>query len=102
MKVAVVSTDGINVNEHFGKAERFLIYELDANSTSLIEERKSTPLSVNDLQHSFNPERFKNVVNVIKDCKKVYITQIGDVPAEKLKAENIEPVIFDGPIKDIK
>ena len=27
MKIGIVSTDGKNVNDHFGKAERFLIYE---------------------------------------------------------------------------
>ncbi len=27
-KVAVTSTDGISINEHFGKSQEFLIYEV--------------------------------------------------------------------------
>jgi predicted Fe-Mo cluster-binding NifX family protein len=101
MKIAVVSTDGVNVNDHFGKAERFLIYEIKDGKLTLIEERQSVPLSVNDPNHPFDPERFGNIVKMIKDCEKVFVTQIGEVPAEKLKAEGIEPVIFGGAIKDI-
>ena len=28
-RIAVVSTDGLNVDDHFGKARRFLIYDLN-------------------------------------------------------------------------
>jgi predicted Fe-Mo cluster-binding NifX family protein len=28
-RIAVVSTDRVHVNDHFGKAERFLIYDVD-------------------------------------------------------------------------
>ena len=57
---------------------------------------------MNDPDHPFDPERFGKVSDAIKDCEKVFITQIGQVPSEKLKAAGIEPVIFDGAIKDIK
>nr|WP_092071843.1 NifB/NifX family molybdenum-iron cluster-binding protein [Dendrosporobacter quercicolus]NSL49468.1 dinitrogenase iron-molybdenum cofactor biosynthesis protein [Dendrosporobacter quercicolus DSM 1736]SDM30372.1 Predicted Fe-Mo cluster-binding protein, NifX family [Dendrosporobacter quercicolus] len=41
-KVAVVSTDGVVINEHFGKAREFFIYEVQENGEyQLIEQRAS-------------------------------------------------------------
>lgn len=101
MKIAIVSTDGTNVNEHFGKAEKFLVYDASDSGLKLIEERPSTPLSVGDPDHPFDSDRFGAIVDVIKDCKSVYITQIGETPATKLKEQGIEPKIFKGPINNI-
>ena len=39
MRVAVVSKDNKNINEHFGKAERFLLYDVKNNASSFVEER---------------------------------------------------------------
>lgn len=44
LKVAVASTDGIHINEHFGRASEFMIYEVDEEGKySLIENRKTIP-----------------------------------------------------------
>lgn len=40
-KIAVASSDGIQVNESFGTAERFLIYEIKNGSYYLLEKRES-------------------------------------------------------------
>jgi predicted Fe-Mo cluster-binding NifX family protein len=44
MKVAVVSSDGKVINQHFGNASRFLIFEVDGGEIQLIEVRETTPL----------------------------------------------------------
>jgi hypothetical protein len=38
----------------------------------------------------------------LKDCKKVYVTKIGERPATELKALGIEPVVYQGAIADIQ
>lgn len=101
MKIAICSTDGVNVNEHFGRAERFLVYEMIDGKPALIDERPTIPLSVGDPDHPFDPDRFGKVADVIEDCGKVYLAKIGDVPAEKLKERGIEPVTYRGLIKDV-
>ena len=40
-KIAVASSDGIQVNESFGAAQRFLIYEIEGGSYHLLEKRES-------------------------------------------------------------
>lgn len=102
MRIAVASTDGVSVNEHFGKAERFLIYELGEGSLEMIEERQVEPLSVGDPKHVFDKLKFSQVADQLTDCLKVFVAKIGDKPAEELVKIGIEPVVFDGTISGIE
>jgi nitrogen fixation protein NifB len=99
-RIAVVSTDGTNVNDHFGMAKRFLIYDCNDKIT-FVEERPTETYSVGDPEHPFDPEKFSRIAALLKDCSKIYVTQIGEVPASKLKELGIEPVIYEGPIASI-
>ena len=100
LRIAVVSTDGANVNDHFGMAKRFLVYDCN-DETTLVEERQTESLSVGDPDHTFDAEKFGRIAALLKDCSKIYVTQIGKVPASKLKELDIKPVIYEGSIKDI-
>ena len=101
MRIAIASTDGITVNEHFGRADRFLVYEIDDDSLEMIEEREIEPLSVGDPKHAFDKLKFTQIADQINDCKKVYVVKIGDKPAEELNKLGIEPVVFEGAISSI-
>ena len=99
-RIAVVSTDGTNVNDHFGMAKRFLIYDCNDKIT-FVEKRSTETYSVGDPNHPFDPEKFGRIAELLKDCTRIYITKIGDTPAAKLREMGIEPVIYEGPIEDI-
>ncbi|MEW5949991.1 MAG: NifB/NifX family molybdenum-iron cluster-binding protein [Thermodesulfobacteriota bacterium] len=99
-RLAVVSTDGVSVNDHFGRAKRFLIYDVD-DKMIFVEERPTEKYSVGDPSHPFDPERFAQVSGLLKDCAKVYVTKIGEVPSAKLKEMGVEPVIYEGSIAAI-
>lgn len=99
-RIAVVSTDGQNVNDHFGKADRFLIYDLE-DQVKFVEERATETLSVDDPNHPFDPDKFGRIVARLNDCSKIYITRIGTTPEAKLNALGIETVVYSGPITDI-
>jgi nitrogen fixation protein NifX len=99
-RIAAVSTDGLNVDEHFGKAQRFLIYDL-GDQLTFVEERSTESLSVGDPGHAFDADKFSRILSMLKDCSKVYVTQIGEMPAAKLKESGIEPVVYSGAIAAI-
>ena len=40
MKIAFATTDGTNVDEHFGRAGKFAIYELTMDGYRLVEMRR--------------------------------------------------------------
>lgn len=99
-RVAVVSLDGIHVDDHFGKAEQFLIYDM-SDQADLVETRTTEPLSVGDPNHPFDANKFRRITEQLKDCSCVYATQIGKRPASELSAIGIHPIIYDGAIADI-
>lgn len=102
MRVAIVSKDGINVNEHFGRAELFLIYEISDHSQARIDIRISAPWSDGAPEHGFDPDKFAEIMEKLTDCQRVYCTRIGGRPAAELKRLGVEAVIYAGLISDIK
>ena len=101
MKIAVATTDGINVDEHFGRAETFQIYVITSEGPVKVEEVPVTPLSTGDRSHQFDAERFQSVTGAFKGCDRVYVAQIGERPAAELKKLKIKPVVFQGKISSI-
>jgi predicted Fe-Mo cluster-binding NifX family protein len=101
MQVAIVSTDASNVDDHFGRAERFLIYEINGDSQALVGIKVVRPLSEGDKSHDFNPGRFAEIAGQLVGCERVYCIRIGDRPAGELRKVGIEPVIYRGAISGI-
>ncbi len=103
MKIAVASTDGVNVNQHFGRAEKFLIYESTPAAFHLLEEVEVAPYSSGkeDKKHQFDQARFAGVAEKISGCRKMFTVKIGDIPAAELRKMGIEPVVYEGQIADI-
>lgn len=99
-KIAVASTDGKHVNEHFGKAEHFSIYEIGPELTHF-EDRKCEKLSTGDPRHAFDPVKFGKIADALQDCKKVYVADIGKVPEAELKARGLEVIRCRCPIDQI-
>ncbi len=87
--VAVATTGGGKVNQHFGYADEFQIYEVTPTSTTFIGHRRV------DLycQGGFGEdEQLPSIVNAINDCHAVLVSKIGACPRDELKAAGIEPV----------
>ncbi len=87
--VAVATTGGGKVNEHFGHATEFQIFELTAASATFVGHRRV------DLycQGGFGEdEQLPSIVTAINDCHAVLVAKIGACPKDELKAAGIEPV----------
>lgn len=101
MLIAIASTDGETVNEHFGRAARFLIYDVTQGSQSLITVRDVEPWSTGDKSHAFDQERFDKVMEAIKDCRMVYCSKIGERPREELEKHGITAIVGKMAIQSI-
>jgi len=87
--VAVATTGGGKVNEHFGHATEFQIFELTSGSAQFVGHRRV------DLycQGGFGEdEQLPSIVTAINDCHAVLVAKIGACPKDELKAAGIEPV----------
>ncbi len=103
MKVAITSSDGVSVNTHFGRAEKFYIYNVYGVEKEFVEERTCQKYCNHSecVPHDFDKDKFERVYDTIKDCEVLYTAQIGDKPAEKLNEKNIKVIVFDGLIEKI-
>ena len=95
-KIAIATSDGKFVNQHFGRANQFLIVELkDDGSYEVLELRKNTP--------SCNPSggsTTEDTIKIISDVDGVLVSQVGRGAGDKLIAHGIQPVIIPMLIDD--
>ncbi|MGI0485136.1 nitrogenase cofactor biosynthesis protein NifB [Pantanalinema rosaneae CENA516] len=80
--VAVATKGGGIVNQHFGHAREFMIYEVDANEAKFVGHRKVE----NYCQGGYGKEdTLDTVIKAISDCKAVLASKVGDCPQKELK-----------------
>ena len=87
--VAVATKGGGRVNEHFGHAKEFQIYELSTAGAKFVGHRRV------DLycQGGFGDEdKLQTVIRAIADCAAVFVAKVGACPKEELLKAGIEPV----------
>jgi nitrogen fixation protein NifX len=86
MKVAFASTDKIHVDEHFGRAEKFLIWEIgpeQAGFTGLVQVKA---------EGQDEEDRIEARSAALADCALVYVAEIGGPAAARLVAKKIHPI----------
>ncbi|MDR2141933.1 MAG: radical SAM protein [Deltaproteobacteria bacterium] len=106
VRVAVLSKSGVVVDQHFGQAERLLIYDSDGQSLRLRENRQ-VDLGSGGCRGGFcgqkdpladqKPEGFiARLVAAAADCDAVVATRVGQSPRDKLAARGVRVVVsFD-------
>lgn len=97
MRVAFATTDGKNVDEHFGRCGMFAIYKLTEDKYELHEMRKFSEGRDKDIEETkgmgqVHDDRVQGKVDQLADCKIVYMTEIGGPSAAKLVKKGIMPL----------
>jgi len=92
MKVAIVSTDGKVINQHFGKAFRFFIFEIDdCGKIQFLEVRETLPLC-GSADEGHADDVLSRTISLISDCEALLCSRIGSRPREELRKKGIKPV----------
>ena len=93
-KVAVASSDGIVINQHFGRADTFYIYEVtETGKYRLLETRIIAPVC-NGGNHDDNG--LWDNVSKFKDCKYILASRIGMGAANAMEQSGIIPMELPG------
>ncbi|MDR1777369.1 MAG: nitrogenase cofactor biosynthesis protein NifB [Desulfovibrio sp.] len=102
VRVAVASRSGVVVDQHFGYAEQFYIYESDGLFTRLVETRRAPGDTVGcgrcggggkkqaypgGEENSFG--KIARALEIVADCRAVVAMRIGDSPSRQLKRKGI-------------
>jgi nitrogen fixation protein NifX len=98
MKIAVASSDGVVINTHFGRADSFYIYERQEGTIRLLEQRKGKPFC-HFGEHE--EDQLLDAVELLADCAKVYVLQIGKGAEEALRSRGIRAVTARGIITEV-
>lgn len=86
MKVAFTTSDGTQIDQHFGQCEVFQIWEIGPEQAGFLE-------AVSTEGHDGDEEdRIAARARLLADCAIVYTMQIGGPAAAKLVAQKIHPM----------
>jgi nitrogen fixation protein NifB len=88
-RVAVATRGEGLVNEHFGHAREFLVYEVTREGPKLLRHRNVERYCQGGYGED---EALDSVVRVIADCHAVLVAKVGRCPRQELEEAGIEPV----------
>ena len=91
-RVAVTSKYLRLVDQHFGHAERFLIYETDGKTNRLIEQRQTSKYCSGNEFCDAEEEMKLDMVKKLSDCDAVVTMRLGAQARARLLAQGIEAV----------
>lgn len=89
MKVAFASNDKVHVNEHFGQAEEFYIWDIgpeDAAFSGVIQVQSEEDMP------GHSDDKIEARGAALEDCALVYVGEIGGPAAARLVAKKIHPI----------
>ena len=99
MLIAVASKDGIEINQHFGHAERFLIYDVENGEAKLVDERKVERYCSFDPEHPLRGHLLRGIADALAGCRAVVTAQMGEHPRGELEKLGVEAFMTGGPIE---
>jgi nitrogen fixation protein NifB len=99
-KTAVATSDGVEVDGHFGQGTSFYIYEMDQESGSrkLVETRTFTNDGLQCGSH--NEPSAHEKASAFSDCKVILAAQIGGKSERLLTLKGIVPLQRRGSVDD--
>ncbi|OKH25296.1 dinitrogenase iron-molybdenum cofactor [Hydrococcus rivularis NIES-593] len=93
IRVAVATKGGGIVNEHFGHAKEFQIYEVDETQATFLESRQVIPYCKGGYGEQ---SAMDDILQKLSDCKAVLVLKIGTSAEDRLHTAGIEPVqVYD-------
>jgi nitrogen fixation protein NifX len=86
MKVAFASTDKIHIDQHFGRAEEFYIWDISCDKAEFsgivqVKEEGDDPA-----------DRIESRCSGLDECAMVYVAEIGGPAAARLVQKRIHPL----------
>lgn len=99
IKIAIASTDGKVVNQHFGRADAFHIIDADSETmTFSYRERRSVVPICQGQEHE--DDQLLALAQRLKDCSYILVSRIGLGARNVLEQQKIEVFELPGFIED--
>ena len=92
----MATSDGFTVNEHFGHAKFFRVYDINQSGYDFIEVRDAVAACQHRLGH--DTTRFDKIIELLSDCDALLVQKIGEGAAAYLIAKNVRVFEVSGSI----
>ncbi|MNV65576.1 Dinitrogenase iron-molybdenum cofactor [compost metagenome] len=86
-RVALGSSDGEWIDQHFGSCEQFVVYDISEEEEWKLVEVRQTGIDGFSGRHS--EEQLKKLLELVSDCGLVLVSRIGMGVGEELKERGI-------------
>ncbi|MDR3282399.1 MAG: hypothetical protein LBS92_02170 [Candidatus Methanoplasma sp.] len=100
-RVAVASTDGKVVNQHFGHADKFHIFDIDENGFKYVETRAAVPYCAGGSHEDRTAPEVLGLLEALRDCRAVLVSRIGGGAVSMLDSNGIDVIESGGAIEDV-
>lgn len=86
LKVAFASTDMRRVDQHFGSAKAFVMYEVDMENATMTDA-----VEFGALDQDGNEDKLDAKIDALRECAAVYVLAIGGSAVSKLARIGVVP-----------
>jgi len=87
IKVAFASSDMRHVDQHFGSAKSFVMYEVDLDQATM-----SDAIEFGELSQDGNEDKLEAKIEALAPCAAVYVQAIGGSAIAKLARIGVQPM----------
>ncbi len=95
-KVAVATSDGMNVNAGFGNTAEFRIYATDGNTVRFLKtvpvDRSGTVAGKDHREH------IESIIKQLENCGTIVVEEIGPMPSKILSGLGVKVIITQGDV----
>lgn len=99
VRIAIASTDGKIVNQHFGKCDVFYILDVDEDNSEIhrVQKREVEPICKEANHHD---NKLLQTATKLNDCQIMIVSRIGNRARMELEKTSIEVYELPGIIED--
>ena len=99
MLIAVATKDGYLINQHFGHAERFLIFAVEGGKATLVDEKKVDKYCTYDPEHPLRRDVLVKIAAALDGCSAIVSAKIGEAPQTEMEGFGFSVFAAEGEIK---
>lgn len=96
IRAGFASIDGTVIDQHFGSAHYWQIYDIDENGSTFVETRKTAARCRGRCEGGFD-----HILAVLQDCDAIFAARIGDGAAAFMLSKNKRVFEASGDVEDI-
>lgn len=99
MLIAVASKSGTDIDQHFGHAEQFRIYDFRSGGSKEVAIAEVEKYCSFDPDHPFRHNKLQGILDALQGCRAVVTAQIGELPRLELEKHGLTVISATGPIE---